>query len=736
MPKITIRIRGMHCTSCAAKIERALNALPSVKASINFALERALVEYDPAKTDIERIKRAVREAGYEITEEKAALEREREVREISDLWRRFLLSLGCGIPLLYVAMGPMIGLPLPAFVQANQPLIQLALTTPVIIAAFKLYISGLKSLLRLSPNMDSLIFIGTTAAYLYSIAVSVAIWSGIPTYRVTDLYYEVAAFILIFILLGKYLEAITKGKTSEALQRLIGLQAKTAKVIRDKKEIEIPIDEVRIGDIVIVRPGEKIPVDGLVIDGYSGVDEKVITGESLPVEKKKGDKVIGATMNKTGALKIRATGIGKDTVLAQIIKIVEEAMASKPSLQLLADRVARYFVPAVICVAILAFVTWLAVDMPFAFALTALIAVLIIACPCALGLATPTAVMMGTGKAAESGILIKSSTALETAHKLQTIVFDKTGTLTLGEPAVTDIIALIGDERDVLRLAAAVEKPSEHPLGEAIVMEAERRKIRIPTVSAFAAIPGKGVKAEWARGRILLGNRMLMTDYKIDISRVEEQMRKLEKQGKTAMLLAAGEKLVGIIAVADTLKKFSKEAVAELQKLGKEVIMITGDNERVGRAIAEQLGIRRVLAGVLPAAKADEIKKLQAGGKIVAMVGDGINDAPALAQADVGIAIGSGTDIAMETGDIILIKDDLRDVVTTISLSSYTVAKIKQNLFWAFIYNSIGIPIAAGVLYPFIGFLLNPVIAAAAMASSSVSVVGNSLLMRLYKPPL
>lgn len=730
--KITLSVKGMHCVSCAQTIEKALNKLPSLKANVNFALEKAFIEYDQEKVSLEKIKKTIEETGY-VVEEK---EKKNEEDEVGNLKKRFFISLMFAIPLLYAAMGSMFGLPIPEFIEKNQALIQFLLTTPVIIVAFNLYISGIKRLLKLSPNMDSLIFIGTSAAYVYSIIASVAIWFGVSGYNVESLYYEVAAFILVFILLGKYLEAITKGKTSEALQKLIGLQAKTARIIKNEKEVEVPIDGVKVNDIVIVRPGEKIPVDGVVIEGYSGVDEKVITGESIPVEKKKGDKVIGATMNKTGMLKFKATGVGKDTVLAQIIKIVEEAMASKAPIQLLADKVSLYFVPAVIVIAVVSSIIWYMLGMGFAFVLTILITVLIIACPCALGLATPTAVMVCTGKAAENGILIKSGDALETTHKLQTIVFDKTGTLTKGEPEVTNVVAAKGyDENDVLRLAAIVEKGSEHPIGEAIVKEAEK-KIKISKANSYEIIPGKGIKAKYLKNWIFVGTRKLMKENGIETDYLEKDMERIEEEGKTVVIVAKDKKAVGLVAVADTLKDFSKEAVEELHRMGKDVAIITGDNERVGEAIAKQLGIDCVLAEVLPADKAKEIKKLQKEGKFVAMVGDGINDSPALAQADVGIAIGSGTDIAMETGDIVLIKDDLRDVVTAIDLSRYTIKKIKQNLFWAFFYNMVGIPVAAGVLYPFFRFLLNPMIAAAAMAFSSVSVVSNSLLMKRYKPKL
>ena len=741
MKKTILKILGMSCASCASTIEKALKKEEGVfEINVNFASEKAFVEFDPEQVKIHQIIKVIEGVGYQVREE-TALEKEKELKEktIRDLKNRVIISLIFSIPLLYFSMGWMVGLPVPWVENVKlQALIQLLLTTPIIIVALKLYTSGFKSLRRLTPNMDSLVFIGTSAAYIYSIAISLAVWFGAGAFGLENLFYEIAAFILFFILLGKYLEAVTKGRTSAVLQKLIGLGAKTAKVIKNDKELEIPIEDIEVGDIVLVRPGEKIPVDGMVLEGYSGVDEKVITGESIPVEKKEGDKVIGVTMNKTGMLKIKTTGVGKDTVLAQIIKIVEEAMTSKAPIQLLADKVSLYFVPAVIVIAILAFSLWyFAFAMPFIFALTCLIAVLIIACPCALGLATPTAIMVGTGLGAENGILIKDARALETAHKLQTIVFDKTGTLTKGEPELTDVVAIEGyNERGVLKLAAAVEKGSEHPIGEAIVKGAVKRKIEIPEAASYQTITGEGIKAKYLENRLFIGNRKLMKENGINISHLEKEMERLENEGKTAVLVAENKKAIGIVAVADTLKEFSKEAVSALHKMGKEVAIITGDNERVGKAIAKQVGIDRVLAEVLPQDKAKEIKKLQKEGRVVAMVGDGINDAPALAQADIGIAIGSGTDIAMETGDIILIKDDLRDVVIAIDLSGYTIKKIKQNLFWAFFYNSVGIPIAAGILYPFFGFLLNPMIAAAAMAFSSVSVVSNSLLMKRYKPRL
>ncbi len=739
--ELELKIAGMHSTHCSNLIENTLKKTKGViEARVEFANERAVIKYDPETITRSEIEKVITDLGYKV-EGKLSIDREKEEREkeIRDLKNRFIVSLIFGLPLLYFSMGWMVGLPVPFIENVPlQALIQLVLTTPVIVAAFKLYLSGAKALLRRAPNMDSLVFVGTTAAYIYSIVISVAIWTGVGKYGLKDLYYEIAAFILVFILLGKYLEAVTKGKTSEALKKLIGLQAKTAKVIRNGNEIEIPVEEVKVGDIVIVKPGEKIPVDGIVIEGSSVVDESMITGESMPVTKKKGDKVVGGTINKSGLLKFEATAVGKDTVLAQIIKIVEEAQASKAPIQLLADKVSLYFVPIVILVAIFSFIFWYFIaGMPFVFALTTLIAVLIIACPCALGLATPTTIMVGTGLGAEKGILIKNAEALETAHKADTIIFDKTGTLTKGEPEVVDVVGFNGyDKNEVVRIAAIAEKGSEHPIGEAIVKYADKMGIKIEEGKDYETFAGMGIKCRYGNKFILVGNREFMKRNDIEIEEgIEANVQKLENEGKTVVLLAFDKKLLGVIAVADTLKEFSKEAVEMLKKMKKDVWMITGDNQRTAKAIAKQVGIdeRNVLAQVLPQEKSEKVKELQEKGRTVIFVGDGINDAPALAQADVGIAIGSGTDIAMETGEIILIKDDLRDVVKAIKLSKYTLRKIKENLFWAFIYNVVGIPIAAGVLYPFFGILLNPMIAAAAMAFSSVSVVSNSLLMKKFK---
>ena len=751
--KIILKISGMHCASCAVSIENALKKEAGVKsASVNLASEKASLEFDPQKISLAKIQKIIQELGYQAEEDSDKdNHQEKETKKINKLKKNFLTSFFLGLPLFYLVMGKMIGLPVPDLPLKINIIIQLLITTAIMILNSEIYISGLKKLMQRNPNMDSLIETGTLAAYFYSLAISANVWLNPQAVQEVHLYFESAAFILVFISLGKYLEAMTKGKTSQAIKKLIGLTPKKATVIRNDREVQIPISQVVVGDIVIVKPGEKIAVDGKVIDGYSAVDEKMITGESIPVEKKKGDEVIGATINKTGVLKFRATKVGKDTMLAQIIKIVEEAMGSKAPIQLLADKVSFYFVPAVMIIAVLAFVIWILAGQSFAFALTVFVSVLIIACPCSLGLATPTAVMMGTGLAAQNGILIKTSKALEIAQKVNMIVFDKTGTLTRGEPEVTDIILIsktknqkpktqIKNEKDLLMIAASVEKNSEHPLAEAIVKKAEEKKIKLFKIGDFKAIPGKGAvgkyKIQNTKYKVLIGNRRLMNENKVTMRQGDnETMKQLENQGKTVMLLAINQELVGLIAVADTLKDYSKKAIEMLHKMKIKVAMITGDNKRVGQSIAKQVNIDRVLAEVLPQEKAIEIKKLQDKGSVVAMVGDGINDAPALAQADLGIALGSGTDVAMETGEIVLIKDDLRDVVKAIDLSKYTLRKIKQNLFWAFFYNSAGIPIAAGILYPFTGWLLNPTFAAAAMAFSSVSVVSNALLMKRYKNP-
>ncbi len=612
------------------------------------------------------------------------------------------------------------------------------LATPVqFIAGWRFYKGTRDAIRARQANMDSLIATGTSAAWLYSTIIT--FFPGLlPTVAATgpQVYYTESGLIIGFILLGRTMEHVVKGRASQAVRKLLDLQPTLARVVRDSQEVEIPVENVQVGDTLLVKPGEKIPVDGSVVEGYSSVDESMVTGESMPVEKKVGDEVIGGTINKTGVLKFMATKVGQDTAISQIVKLVEEAIVSKTPIQRLADVISSYFVPATIAVAVGAFLIWYyAFSMPFGLAFTVLISVLIIACPCALGIATPAAIMIGAGKGAQNGVLIKSGEYLEKAHKLRTIVFDKTGTLTVGKPSLTDVVAFKGfKENEILQQAAITEKGSEHPLGEAIVRGAQERSLKLVDATDFEAIPGHGVEATTLGKKVLLGNRKLMQSRNVSIEGAEEKMQVLENDGKTAMLIAIDGKFAGIIAVADTLKEGSIGAVKKLQSLGVEVYMLTGDNRRTADAIAKKLGINHVLAEVLPQDKAKVIKDLKAQGKLVAMVGDGINDAPALAEADVGIAIGSGTDIAKETAGIVLIKNELKDVVTAIELSRRTVSKIKQNLFWAFFYNIALIPVAAGILYPFTGLLLNPIFAAIAMASSSITVTVNSMLLNTYKP--
>ena len=621
----------------------------------------------------------------------------------------------------------------------NFAIIQIILTLPVMIIGYKFYKVGLKNLFKLSPNMDSLIAISTLAAFIYGIFGIYKIKAGDSHYAM-HLYFESVAVILTLITLGKYLESVSKGKTSQAIKALMGLAPKTATIIRDNKEMTIPIEEVISGDIVIVKPGEKIPVDGEVIEGNTSIDESMLTGESIPVEKTIGSSVVGASINKTGFIKYRATKVGKDTALSQIVKLVEEAQGSKAPIAKMADVISSYFVPTVIILAVIGSIGWLIAGETPLFAITIFIAVLVIACPCALGLATPTAIMVGTGKGAENGVLIKGGEALETAHLINTIVFDKTGTITEGKPIVTDIISSGISEDELLVIAASAEKGSEHPLGEAIVKCAEEKKLNFKNIDKFNAIPGHGIEVKIDDKEVLLGNRKLMDDKKIKSENVSnnsdlfEQGNNLAEQGKTPMYIAINNNLVGIIAVADIVKPSSKKAIESLHNMGIKVAMITGDNKKTAEAIAKQVGIDLVLSEVLPEDKANEVKKLQKDNLKVAMVGDGINDAPALAQADVGIAIGSGTDVAIESADIVLMKSDLMDVTTAIKLSRATIKNIKQNLFWAFGYNVLGIPVAMGILHIFGGPLLNPMIAAAAMSLSSVSVLTNALRLRKFNP--
>ncbi|MDI6764231.1 MAG: heavy metal translocating P-type ATPase [Thermodesulfobacteriota bacterium] len=743
--KVVLPIQGMTCASCVSKVERTLRSVKGVlQASVNLATERASIEYLPGIASIKDFKTAIQSAGYQILEvkEEDIVEKERLAREaeLSKLKWKFIIGSILLSPILLLMYGAgllekWIGLSK----EANF-FIQFLLATPVQFwAGLQFYVGFWKAARHKTSDMNTLIAVGTSAAYLYSLIVTFVPHLIMVRGLMIDAYFDTSAAIIVLILLGRFLEARAKGKTSEAIKKLIGLQPKTARIIRNGDEMDIPVSEVVPGDLVIVRPGEKIPVDGIVKEGHSSVDESMVTGESLPVEKKTGDGVIGATMNRTGTFRFEATRVGKDTVLAQIIRLVQEAQGSKPPIARMADVIASYFVPIVILIAIVTFILWslLGPHPALTYAFLNFIAVLIIACPCALGLATPTSIMVGTGKGAENGILIRGAEALETAHQLNTIVLDKTGTLTRGEPSVTDVIESEGfTKQEILILAASAEKGSEHPLGEAIVEKAKEENLNLLEPMNFEAIAGHGIEAMIDSREVLLGNLRLMEERKVRLNGLLGKAEELSGKGKTPMFLAVDGKAAGIIGVADTLKENSKEAVETLHRMGLEVVMLTGDNERTARAIADQIGIDRVLAEVLPEKKAEEVKRLQGEGKRVGMVGDGINDAPALAQADVGIAIGTGTDVAMESSDITLIGGDLRGVVTAIALSKATIRNIKQNLFWAFAYNTILIPVAAGALFPFFGILLNPIFAAGAMAFSSVTVVTNALRLRRFKPPM
>lgn len=745
--KETLKITGMTCAACAARIEKVVGKIDGIdNISVNLATEKATVSFDTAKINLSAIKDKIEKTGYgalEIEEKKVVDEdKVRKEREIKILWTKFIVSTIFAIPLLYFAMGSMIWwlpFPIPGFLDPmqyplNYALLQMVLTIPIVIAGYKFYTVGYKAIINRSPNMDSLIAMGTTAAIVYSVYSVYQISIG-DFGAVEGLYFETAGVIITLILLGKSLEAVSKGRTSEAIKKLMGLAPKTATVIRDGKEFEVPIDEVEIGHIILVKPGEKIPVDGVVLEGNTSIDESMLTGESIPVEKKAGDQVYAASINKNGMIHFKATKVGGDTALAQIIKLVEEAQGSKAPIAQMADIVSGHFVPIVFVIAVIAFLAWLISGESLVFSLTIFIAILVIACPCALGLATPTAIMVGTGKGAEYGILIKGGEALETTHKISTIVFDKTGTITEGKPEVTDVITANGAERNhIIQIAASAEKGSEHPLADAIVKAAEKENLEFLKVDSFEAIPGHGIEVEISGIHILLGNRKLMNERNISMAELEEQSDLLASEGKTPMYIAMDQKISGIIAVADVVKESSIKAIEKLRSMGLEVAMITGDNRKTADAIAKQVGIDRVLAEVLPQDKSNEVKKLQAEGKKVAMVGDGINDAPALAQADIGIAIGSGTDVAIESADIVLMRSDLMDVPTSIQLSKSTIRNIKQNLFWAFGYNVIGIPIAAGLLHIFGGPLLNPIFAAAAMSLSSVSVLANALRLKRFKP--
>lgn len=745
---IRLKITGMTCASCVNRVERSLKKVPGVKtATVNFAVEQATVVAEPGRVDATQLVEAVKAIGYDarvIDTLAAGPAEDREAAERAQQMKRLLFDLIFGAVLTTTVVIGSIphtmegwGDWVPAFLTA--PMLLLVLTAFVqFVTGWRFYTGSWKALKNGSADMNVLVAIGTSAAFVYSAAMTLfpdwLVARGFPY----QLYYDVTTVITTLIVLGRLLEARARGKTSEAIRRLMDLQPKTARVMRDGLEQDIPVEEVLVGDLVLVRPGEKIPVDGIVESGGSAVDESMLTGESLPVSKKVEDEVIGGTINKTGSFRFRTTKVGADTALAQIIRLVEEAQGSKAPIQRLVDVISAYFVPAVVVTATLSFVVWWLVGPPpaFTFALTTFIAVLIIACPCALGLATPTAIMVGTGKGAENGILIKSAEALERAYRTRTVIFDKTGTLTRGEPSLTDVVVVPGGPREdeLLALVATVETASEHPLGEAIVQGARERGIKLGEPISFNAIPGHGISAEVNRRHVLVGNTRLMAREGIELGALVEAQERLSAEGKTPMYVAVDGRAAGVIAVADTIKETSPQAVAELKRLGIEVVMITGDNRRTAEAIGRQVGIDRVLAEVLPEDKASQVKLLQAEGKVVMMVGDGINDAPALAQADVGLAIGTGTDVAMETAQITLMRGDLMGVSTAIRLSRATMRMIWQNLFWAFGYNVVLIPVAAGLLYPVWGILLDPMLAGAAMAFSSVSVVLNTLRLRWFQP--
>jgi Cu+-exporting ATPase len=738
-------VGGMTCAACVARVEKALSSVPGVvSVNVNLASEKATVEYTE-ETSIADLKQAVKDAGYELGSEAETLEDVTAAsrRELRGIRNRFIVSAILAAVVMALMWTPSF---------AGKPYLLWALATPVQFwAGWRFYRGAWGALRHKTADMNTLVAVGTSAAYFYSVVA--VLFPGLFTAAGVEagLYFDTSAMIVTLILLGRFLEARARGQTSEAIKKLIGMNPKTALVIRDGEEREISIEDVKVGDLILVRPGERVPVDGIIRQGYSSIDESMVTGESIPVEKKAGDEVIGATINKTGSFQFEATKVGRETTLAQIIRMVEEAQGSKAPIQRLADVIASYFVPTVIGIAIVTFIVWYFLGPPPAltFALLNFVAVLIIACPCALGLATPTAIIVGTGKGAEHGVLIRNAETLERSHQIKSVLLDKTGTLTLGEPRVTDIITLPSySQEEVLRLAASAEHNSEHPLGEAIVRAALERKLELSPASNFNAVPGHGVEALVEGKELVLGNLKLIKERGFSLNGLEKEAEQLWEKGKTVMFLSLDSRVEGIIALADTLKPNAREAVAGLHKMGIEVVMLTGDNRRTAEAIAREAGIDHVLAEVLPEHKAQEIKKLQEEGKVVAMVGDGINDAPALAQADVGIAIGTGTDVAMQTGDITLISGDLGGIVTAISLSKRTMRTIKQNLFWAFAYNTALIPVAAGVLYLVFGNsgvpsglnfvfgnygFLNPILAAAAMAASSITVVSNSLRLRRFK---
>ena len=739
MKKEEFALEGLQCAGCVSTVEKVVRDLPGVKeANINLATEKMMVQFNPKEADVQKIMETVSLAGYQailINDEEDVLEKTaiKKEKQLQSLKVRAWVSGVFAIVLLYMAMGEMIGLPLPQFLQPMEhPIVfsvtQLILVTPVLWVSRSYFVNGFKALIRKHPNMDSLVALGTSAAILYSVWSTIRILAGEYHY-VMHLYVESAAVILAFITVGKYFETLTKGRTSQAIQSLVALSPKVATVIRDGKEVEVPVEELQIGEVVFVRPGEKIPVDGVIISGESFVDESMITGESVPVFKKEGSKVVGATLNTTGSFQVEVSQVGKDTTLSQIIRLVEEAQGSKAPIAAIADRVAGIFVPIVMGLSLLAGLYWgLIGGESFEFVVTVMISVLVIACPCALGLATPTAIMVGTGFGAKRGILIKSSAALEEAGHVGVVLLDKTGTITNGKPKVVDI-QVFNDysKEEVLKIAASIEKHSEHPLGKAIVEEAEKQEFDVLPIEQFQSISGMGIQGIVDGKEVLLGNHLLLQNQGIVVDEYNAVIDVVASKGQTAMFVAIQKQVAGIIVVADTIKATSKEAIQQMKALGLQVRMVTGDHEKTAKAIANEVGIETVYSQVLPNEKASVVQQLLDEGYQVAMVGDGINDAPALAKATVGIAIGSGVDVAIETADMVMMQDDLRLVAKTIQLSKMTMMTIKENLFWAFIYNVIGIPVAMGVLHFFGGPLLSPMIAGAAMSFSSVSVVLNAL---------
>lgn len=744
---VELLIEGMSCAACSSAVERTVRKQNGVKSAlVNLATNRGNIEYDPSKIKLSEIKAAIEKAGYtpkEIENEKTRdLEQEKRERELHFMRIRLIIAAIFSAPILYIAMShmfPKIGMPIPYFMGSHDfpfvfALVQLTLTIPVIIAGSHFYTKGLKTLLRGAPNMDSLVAIGTGSAFMYGIYATVKIYLGDFAFS-ESLYFESAAVVITLVMLGKYLEAVSKGKTSEAIKKLMQLKPTTALIEKDGSELEVPLDEVVAGDIVIVRPGSSFPVDGIVVEGMSTADESMLTGESMPVEKQAGSEVTGGSINGEGLLKFRAVRVGSDMALSKIIKLVEDAQGKKAPIAKMADIISGYFVPVVIVIAVISAIAWGIAGKDFNFVLTIFVSILVIACPCALGLATPTAIMVGTGKGAELGILIKGGEALEITHKINTVVLDKTGTITEGKPKLTDIKTYDGiNEKEALLLCASAERGSEHPIARAIVDGAAERKLELLNPENFKAVPGRGIDAVVAGKRVLAGNVRFMHENNINIeANVEKDAELLAQSGRTLMYAAVDGRLKALLAVADTVKPSSKEAIAKLKKLGITVYMITGDNKNTAMAIAKEVGIEKVLSDVLPQEKAGEVKRLQEKGQKVAMVGDGINDAPALVQADIGMAIGTGTDVAVESADVVLMRGDLNEVPATIALSRATIRNIKQNLFWAFIYNLVGIPFAAGVIYLFGGPLLSPIFAGAAMALSSVSVVSNALRLRSFK---